>query len=76
MGGKFDFSKSQIPTESPSMPGRGITLIGALLTIICIATGSIRFRRLYFAPKKLPVNVSKQGRKQSPGSTKTFTSVK
>jgi len=23
MGGEFDFSKSQISTESPSMPGRG-----------------------------------------------------
>jgi len=39
-------------------------------------TGSIHFRHPYFAPKKLPVIVSKQGKKQSPGSTRTFTSVK
>jgi len=32
--------------------------------------------RPYFAPKKLPVIGSKQGKKQLPGSTGTFTSVK
>ena len=30
-------------------------------------TESIRFSRPYFAPKKLPVNVSKQGRKNRLG---------
>ena len=45
-------------------------------------TRSIRFRHFRhfkhpcFTPKKLPVIVSKQGRKQSPGSTTTFNRAK
>ena len=39
-------------------------------------TGSIHFMRPCFTLKKLPVIVSKQGRKRLPGSTTTFNRAK